>query len=249
MRSAKKVFWGLFFIAAAGLAVIRLFSWFPDIHFLNLTLSVIMVPIIITSLISRNFAGVFFPLGFAAVLLSDQIHTWWGFSVDFWPAMLVALLLSIGFHLLFRGNHHWQPDKWKNQNWNVKWNDDSRAHLEDSHTSEDVSDENIACGVSFTGSSKYLHSDALRHANLECSFGSLKVYFDGVTLHPDGAMAQVDCSFAQIELYIPRGWRVVNNLTSSFGSAKEKTRNDPGDGPVLTLTGGVSFGAVEIYYT
>ncbi|MCL2884986.1 MAG: hypothetical protein FWF49_05840 [Oscillospiraceae bacterium] len=243
MKTATKIFWGLFFIAAAACVLARAYNWFPDVPVVNLVLAILMIPVIVTSLIRLQFVGVFFPLGFIAWLFSAQLANI-GITVGFWMLMLVALLLTVGFQLLFHKRHAWRH--WQGQV--AADGGDPRAHLEANATVEDVSGENINCSASFTASSKYLHSDGLRHTNLRCSFGSLKVYFDNVTLHPDGAAAQVDCSFGQIELYIPRGWQVDNRLTSSFGAAKERTHAAPQPGPTLTLIGGVSFGAVDIYY-
>ena len=61
---------------------------------------------------------------------------------------------------------------------------------------------------------------------------------------------KVDVSFGSMELYIPAGWRVVSSVSSSFGHDSEDgtPMKAEEDGPVLSISGDVSFGSLEIHY-
>jgi len=111
---------------------------------------------------------------------------------------------------------------------------------------DDVNNPYIS--VSFGGAVRYLHSDRLESAELNCSFGSLEVYFDNVTLSPEGAEVNVNCSFGNIEIYVPSHWRVIDEMSSSLANAEvsRKLMSNDDDAPTLRVTGSVSLGNVEV---
>ena len=115
---------------------------------------------------------------------------------------------------------------------------------------ENDDENNPVISVHIGGVSRYLHADNMESLDLDCSFGSLEVFFDQVTLSSDGAKAQIFCKFGSIEMYVPRQWRINDKITCSLGAVNFTGRRaEPeDDAPELTLSGSVSFGAVEIHY-
>jgi len=111
---------------------------------------------------------------------------------------------------------------------------------------DDVNNPYIS--VYFGGAVRYLHSDRLESAELSCSFGSLEVYFDNVTLSPEGAEVIVNCSFGNIEIYVPSHWRVIDEMSASLANAEvsRKLMSNDDDAPTLRVTGSVSLGNVEV---
>ena len=93
-----------------------------------------------------------------------------------------------------------------------------------------------------------INTDKFEYANLKCSFGSMNVYFDNAIMEKENAVVKIDVSFAGMQLYIPRGWNVINNTSASFGAVEEKNRIDAVKTNTLTLIGGISFAGVEIFY-
>ncbi len=52
-----------------------------------------------------------------------------------------------------------------------------------------------------------------------------------------------------MKLYVPKAWKVENNITSNFGGVEERGESKwTESGKQLYLKGNVNFGAVEIYY-
>lgn len=74
------------------------------------------------------------------------------------------------------------------------------------------------------------------------------VYFDNAVLGDGKALVNVEVSFGDIKLYIPKTWKVIMNLDNAFGGCKEHGNCSQSDENVLLLNGEVSFGALEIYY-
>ena len=117
-------------------------------------------------------------------------------------------------------------------------------------TVESIDDNNPVVNVHFGSSSKYLHADSLMGGQFTVSFGALEVYFDQVTLCPEGAEIYVDCSLGSLALFIPKTWRVVDNLHTSLGAVENDIRiADLGENaPKLTISGNVHLGNIDIRY-
>ena len=226
-------FWGVFFVLAAVFVVASQIVNFTQIGFWSILATVLLAAVFIQSLIHLNYFGVFVSLALAYMLYQNPLEL---YPISPWLLLLAAVLLSIGFHTIF----HRHPKK------SICGSRD----FDRNRTIEDIDDNNPYVKVSFGSSSKYLHGDSLRTGQFYCNFGALEVYFDQVTLSPEGAELFLDCHCGAITLFVPRTWRVVDKLNSSLGSVKdEQRRAAPAEGaPVLTLTGSVSLGALEIQY-
>lgn len=238
----KKNLWGIFFIVAAALVIVNQLDFFIGIGSWSLIFTVTLIPILVYGIIHRNFFNIFFAIAFLLIVFAETLHIE---RLVPWTVLTAALFLSIGFSVLFKPKYRWCHSK------SIDW--DSSHSYEKSYTKHETFDNvegnEINCRISLAGSSKYLRSDSLRTGHFECSLGSLKVYFDQVTLHPDGATAFIDCSLGNVELFIPRTWNVNLNLDTALGSVQEHGHVvSTGGAPRLTITGSVSLGAVEIRY-
>lgn len=76
------------------------------------------------------------------------------------------------------------------------------------------------------------------------SFGASTKYINS----DEFEFAQLDVSFAGVELYIPKTWNVINQIDVTFGGVDEKNKNQSAGVPTLTLMGDVSFSGVTIIY-
>lgn len=231
---SKNLFWGLFFLALAVFTIASQIGAFGEIGVLSVLEGFLLAALIIYSLISLNFFGVFIPLAFLYMIFWQPLGLP---EVSTWMLLLTGLLTSIGFSIIFH-------KKTKNISSCVY-----EGH-ECSQTSETIDDNNPSAKVRFSSSSKYLHSDSLQSGNFSASFGALEVFFDKTKLSPEGAEVFLDCSFAEIKLYVPRTWRVVENINVSLAEVKYSSRpvDLTEDSPRLTLKGSVQFGGIEIVY-
>jgi len=228
----KDVFWGLLFIVAAALIIINQFGYFAEISMFELVATVILVGIIIVSVMKINFWGVLFPLAVICIIYAKE----WNIT-DFtpWPALLTALLCSIGLSLIFN-----RPNCWvihlKNDN------------VFSSSVVNEQDDNVINCSVSFGESMKYVNSENFEKANIKCSFGEVKVYFDNALIPSGKADIYLDVSFGEAQLYIPKTWKVINDVHVFLGDMDDHNRNAGSDSPVVTIHGNISFGDAKILY-
>lgn len=230
-------FWGIFFIAAAVLIIVNQLGYLGDINFITLGFTIILIPIIVKSIMYFQFGGIFFPLAFLGILYDERLGIE---NMTPWPILLTALFLTIGCSIMFHKKMRWGSyEKYVHVN--------HHEHFEQVINDEDPDVVNLK--VSFSSAVKYVNTESLQRANLFCSFGAMKVYFDNAKVHPDGAQIHLDISFGALELYIPKTWRVENNANVSLAGFEEKhTRRDAEIEATVKLTGNVSFSGVQIFY-
>ena len=271
-RKSSKIAWGLFWLLIAGLILTNYFGGFVELPSVwSYIFAAGALVVLFHSLATLNLP--FLPLPIAALYYIFQ-ETFALPQIDFWPLALVTVLTMIGLGIMLprslkfgkiinvnMGNSG--SREWKKQKDNVKVHiidgadadiiidgTGSNGHKESTGVKIEEGDDanNPYINVSFGHASRYLHADCLDSAELICSFGGLEVYFDNVTLSPDGADVDVNCSFGSIEIYVPSHWRVVDNLSSSLANAEVSRRlleNDE-DAPTIRVTGSVSLGNIEI---
>jgi predicted membrane protein len=226
-------FWGVFFVLAAVFVIASQVTSFTQLGFWSIAFTVLLAAVFIQSLVNLNFFGVFMSLALAYWVYMEPLHL---YIISPWLLILAAILVSIGFHMMFRRQ--------------AKSKYIRNHHDGDYRTIEDIDDNNPLVKVSFGSSSKYLHAAALKSGQFYCSCGALEVFFDQVQLDPAGAEIFVDCSLGEIKLFFPKNWNVVENMGKSLGSINLGSRPaTPSAGaPQLILTGNVSLGSVEINY-
>lgn len=231
---SKNIFWGLFFLVAAVFVIASQTGSFGELGLLSITATALLAALMIYSLFSRNFLGVFVPIAFLYLIYQKP----YGLpDVSLWLLLLSAVLASIGFSIMFRT----YPKKPECFNFN---------HADYSRTNENIDDNHPYAKVAFGSASKYLHADCLQSGQFIVSFGELEVYFDQATLDPSGAEIFLDCSFGAIKLYIPKHWQVYDSLHATLGGIENNNRlaRPEANAPRLTLTGNVQLGGVEIQY-
>lgn len=232
---SRNLFWGLFFVAMAVFVIASQTGSFVQISVLGILATVLIAAIVIHSVLRRNFFGVFVPASFLYLIYRQPLALP---GISFWLLLLAAVLASVGFSFLFHSRPH---------GWGCCRHPDMKRF---GKYEESGDDNNPSARASFSGSSKYLHGDSIKSGQFSCSFGSLEVFFDEARLSPEGAEIYLDVSFGSIELYVPKQWKVIDDVRVSLGAVENDIRLPrPGENaPRLTLTGSVQFGNVEIHY-
>lgn len=227
----KNWFWGLIFIGGAALLLISQLVDKNNANLFNYAVGVVVLALVIHSIVRRHYFFVFVPPAIGYLLVQNNME--WP-PISPWLLIAAGVLVSIGFEILF-------PKQKKQQvccgGGNFKT------------ITETVDDDNPNIYVRFGSTIKYLHAANLQKGSLSVSLGSLEVYLDQVTLDPNGAELNLDCSLGELKLYLPRHWRVNNNVHISMADIKSIGNPAPmDDAPTLTLTGSVRMGSIEVRY-
>ena len=54
----------------------------------------------------------------------------------------------------------------------------------------------------------------------------MKVYFDNSKIEENEAIVYIDARFAGVELYVPKEWNIINNVSCIFGGIDEKNKKE-----------------------
>ncbi len=229
----ENIFWGLFFLCAGVFLIIGKLGFLPDINFFTLACTVLLVAWLIRGVRRVSFGEILFPVAFLCILYDDILGIE---SLTPWPVLGAAAFFTIGLSIIFKDRFPRGYETYVH-----------RSCSEES-TAEDILDDNFRFGNTFASSVKYVKSDNFTNAQISCSFGEIKVYFDDAIIQNGNATLQLDVKFGNAQLFIPKTWNVINHATAVFGAIEEKNRNCSTGSPTLTLVGDIAFGATEIFY-
>lgn len=253
MRDRKNVFWGILFLLGACAVIAGQLGFLEGIGFWSILFSLVLAAVLIRGIVRRSWGMILFSIAFLCIVNERLLGIE---KLTPWPLLGAALLGTIGLNLLFprRSWKHINLHRIGMKNGRPVSGDADGSASTDAGDSEyeihigDDGAESIRCEVNFHSCVKYLQSSALQHVHLENSFGSLAIYFTDSTLWQHRGGVDVEVSFGTTELYIPASWHVVCNVSSSFGGVNEHGRPALASEDVLTITGDVSFGSLEIHY-
>lgn len=228
-------FWGLFFLVAAALVIANQFGYMVGINIFTLIAAIFLIAIMIKSATHLNFAGILFPFAFLGIIFADPLGIQ---NLVPWPILAAAFFGTIGLSLIF--------SKSIKKHWTVHHiNTSDNEHFEQIIDTPD--DTTVSCKVNFGSTIKYVNSPNFEKGFFDCSFGAMKVYFDNALIEKDQAEIYVDVSFGGLELYVPKNWNLVDNISTSLAGIEYKNRPGTTNKSVI-LKGKISFSGITIIY-
>lgn len=224
MNKKRNILWGIVFIFAAVLVLCNSFGCLGNVNLFSALITVIMIPIVVNGIINLSFGEIFFPIAIIGIIYDDFL----GISrLTPIPILFIALFLSIGCSFLFPGRK-----KYKSGERVINVPDESDVNIE----------------AKFSAGVKYINTDNLKSVNVACSFAGLKVYFDNAKIDGEEAVVNFDMNFGGTDLFIPKNWRVINDITCIIGGVDEKNAGSSIKDKTVILKGKVNFGGVTIIY-
>ncbi len=242
MKNKPHIFWGLLFIAAAALILISQFA--PEnlevITPMHFVLAVLMVVAIIKSIPNLFWPGIWFPLGGLYLIAVPYSELLSRNRLSVWQVLVVALLASIGFSLLFKRKHKWKSVQ-------GSYHGEQLGHTF-SDSEQNLNGQNVYMKTRFGEATRYVKSQDLVSAQIDNSFGESSVYFDEVRLGTGDVEIRLSNSFGELTIYLPKEWNIENDIRYTFASVREIGQRIGGPGPKVRLTGSASFGEIRIIY-
>ncbi len=182
---------------------------------------VIFIVLGVSSILNQNRTIGIIVSGFGIVLLLANIFNWsvWGLI---WP----AIIIGFGIKVLL-GNTGGKP----NPNYN-------------SNTSNSDSIDDF---LIFWGSEKRIVSNNFTGGSVTVMFGGMELDLRNVNLPPQGAQLNITCAFGGIDVFVSNNYKVKCNGNAILGGWDNHYLpvNDDTK-PLLTISGTVAFGGVEI---
>lgn len=225
-RVIGKLFWGIILILAAVLLVLD--SVGTEMGFLSglpifRTIAVILLLAgAFEELSKRDFGGFFFSVAIAFMIYEKQIAVWLSLEdtniISNWTVLLVALLLTVGFSLLFG-----------KRTFTFTYNGGKEKHkVAGSYVT------NIDCS-------------AFDQMNVNNELGSCEVHFSNVESYTGNGVLTVNNELGSMKIYVPAEWTVTNRITNELGSVQIKGESISG-GKSLIINGTNELGSLQIIY-
>lgn len=230
----KNIIWGLFFIAAAVMIICQKQFDFLHISIWTILLTVVFGVTFIDSLRKLEWGGMLFSLAFLAIVYDDILGIT---DLTPWPVLGAALLGTIGLNMIFHKKPHV----------NV-YNDGHLISKKEPYEDEQAGDDIYRCETAFSTSVKYVNSQDLKEARLENSFGKLTVFFDNAILHEGRAYMDIENSFGETEIFIPREWHADLTTEQSFGHVTCIGECALESDNIVKIKAESSFGSIVINY-
>lgn len=244
MNNKGRIVWGIGFITVAVFLILSQLDLITaDISVWNGMIGLLCTAMLVSSVMSRSFEGIFFSIGLAWLTFDEVLGLP---EIGVFPMILIIVLLIVGFNLIF-------PQKNKNH-WNYGGHEDWSSYEQGNQNGEHqkVTDEEqngyINCSNRFGALAKYVNCADFKGASLCNSFGELKVYLDQANIVSGPVEVRVSNSFGKLELYIPREWNVNKQVNVFAGEVTQKQKNEGMGQKQLIITGNVSFGEIEIIF-
>jgi predicted membrane protein len=174
-------------------------------------------------LAERNTSGGFVLLILGTVLLTTTLFSWNFFAV-LWPLLIIAL----GFSILIKRD-------------TGSFNTTKRASSRNS-SSEDRINETVI----FWGLEKSVVSKNFKGGEVNVAFGGCELNLRDAVVAKEGAKLHINCAFGGVEVFVPKGCRVITNGTGILGGWSPQLKPNDITEPVFEITGSVAFGGVEI---
>ncbi len=214
----------------------------------GLIISVVMVVIIFHSILDVFYPGIFFPLAVLAIIFDDALGIT---ALTPWIVLIVALLLTIAFEKLLP-SHWFKKHVFKETVKSKNGDFEKRVDIKlDGNSYSEVGDEEseyVMHSVKMGEGTKYVVSKNLKKAELEVNFGELSVFFDKAEVPTGQVNINAKVAFGEMQLYIPKSWKVINKVSVSMGDCTDRSGGEPTeeDAVVCVIEGSVAFGDLVI---
>ncbi|MBQ8407293.1 MAG: hypothetical protein IJY39_00360 [Clostridia bacterium] len=230
-----KIFWGLGFVLAAVLIILDtldiispLVGFMGEVSIFAIIVGLLLFAFIIARLIKGRIAEIFFPLAFIFMLFEKNIANLAGLEeeniINNWLVILIALLLSIGFSILFsshkvnHGNHG------------------GTIEINGNYAESNLGSSTI-----------YVDCDTFTPSCIENSLGSCSVHFENPQNYKGDKTLHVENNLGSMVINVPGHWIVKSNIENNLGGSHVARNNDE-VGPVLYINGENNLGSLTIRY-
>lgn len=262
-KRGTNIFWGVLAIATAVFWMVSELGYMPGIAVTHMIFTALFGALVIKGLIKRESFSVFMGLAFLVIVWDKELGIE---AITPWPVIGAALLLSIGCSLIFKGvgrrkwgknySYHFKgcEKNWKessrmneNDNLNKTWEGNTEYGTDQPHQSH-ADGEHVYHMNRFSGAQKYIDSQNLKSVEIINKAGGMEVYLDNAKAAGNKVHMRIECYAGGLEIYIPRNWKIENNVNCFMGAIEESESivDDAVNDVTLVLSGTVKAAGVEI---
>lgn len=229
-KNKNHIFTGLFFVALAALILLSTMGYLGDITAISAILGLFFLCTFIHGVVRLKYWEFLFSLAFLGIIFDRPLGIE---NLTPFPILLIALFLSIGLSIIFHRKRTPSPH-YNNQPQGTNFNGGYPR-----------GDGNK---VLFGSKIIYYNEPMLDYTEVGSNFASLRVFFDKTTAVAENATICSQCNFAELHIFLPTSWNVINNINPTFGSVVIDRHNTPSDSPAVVLTGECNLGSIKVHF-
>lgn len=172
-------------------------------------------------------------LGVLSFYFTNSIFDW--FDISLGTLILVAVLLGIGFSMIFKPKRH-----------------SAFITINGKSMGDDIDDTGTKKSQStgdtiFGSAARYVNDDHFVEVGGDVIFSGNSIYFDNATILGDAATYSGDAVFSRVKLYVPRNWKVEFTGDRVFSIIDAKPSGEMTD-KTLFVTGDYVFSQLTVTY-
>lgn len=240
-KRAGNIFCGVLIIAATILWMLSKLGYIGDAITGHIIVSILWIAWLIKGCIERKSFSIFMSLAFLAIVWNKELGIE---AITPWPVMGAAIFLTIGVSFIFKDSKrkNWQH-KYDNNTTDERNTEYGTSQPHESH----VDGEHVYHMNRFSGAEKYIDSQNLKSVEIINKAGGMEVYLDNAKAAGDKVYMRIECIAGGMEIYIPKNWKVQNNIDCFVGVVEEPADIDMAVNDVtLVISGIVRAAGVEI---
>lgn len=234
-----KKYVGIVILLATIIVVADKLGWYDFAPIVNaggwrLAFAILLLLTGIGGIVQKEYERFFLPMAIVVIMYRPVLGLG---EVSFWYILLVAVVLSIAFSMIFPTDRH--GSLYTLYTFNGCDRDDIGGNIYD-----------VRYDIILGGGVKHFATEKLRAAKLRCRLGDMNAFFTHAKSESTEVEVDIKLIAGRMTLYLPKSAVVVSNLVLKAGQVKgasEVANNSP-DAVVYRLTGKVVWGTVEIKY-
>lgn len=235
MKDKKSIFWGVIIILLGVYVIASKLMVLPSIPVIKIAFTILLAYIIFNGIRKLHFGEIFIPLAIIAWMFDSYLGIE---NLTPWPVLLAAVLLSIGFGMIF-----------KKRRFVVKSGRDISMATFDNVDINEADGSTITVKNTFGELSKYVNSNDFTNGEIKNTFGETRIYFNNAVMADGKATLYIDNTFGEVCVYLPNTWRMEMKRNNSFGDISVKgTGNNDMDAPFIKIEANNTFGDISIRF-
>lgn len=236
----KKTLLGIGLILFAGYVLFKDTLNLPGLGLPIWTILIVAVFVVeaLKNLKNRDYMGTY-ACGAIAFIFLEHHYNW--LTVNTGTLILAAVLIGLGFSLIFKPNRHSAF---------ITINDKPLGDYMKGRVSESVDEEDSSIksdsDTVFGNKTRYINGDFIDVAG-DVVFSSASIYFDNAIILGDKATYSGNAVFSSVKLYVPRNWHVEFVGDQVFSNIKVQPSGLPAE-KKLVVTGDYVFSRLMVVY-
>lgn len=221
-KRSQNVFWGIVLILTAVVLILDGIGYELGygIKPWRIILGVVLTAWLISNIVKRHFADIFFPLAFMFIVFEKPIAHAIGRAdndlnlISNWVVLLAALLLTIGFGKIFKKS-----------------------------SIVSINGEPTKIG----SSTLYFDASNLSNASVQDNLGSVQVYITNRDAYVGGGIIKISDNLGKVTVHLPKDWDVVTQVSDNLGKVHVPEKDISG-GKSITLYVTDNLGNVSVVF-